>query len=106
WFVRGQLLFEPNDAISIRLIGDYTRRNESCCGAAYVGLDETFDPTPGTPGDFSTAPGNRIVDVLQSLGGIFPSAGDPYNREIAVTPGLSYRGLTRDWGLSGQIDWD
>ncbi len=106
WFVRGQLLFEPSDAISIRLIGDYTRRNESCCGAVYVGLDETFDPTPATPGDFATAPANRIVQVMQSLGGIFPSAGDPYNRQIAVTPGLSYRGLTRDWGLSGQIDWD
>ncbi len=106
WFVRGQLLFEPNDALSIRLIGDYTRRNESCCGAAYVGLDETFDPTPGVPGDFSTAPANRIVQVLESLGGVFPSAGDPFNRQIAVTPGLTYRGLTRDWGLSGQIDWD
>src|SRR6476661_6091590 len=33
YFVRGQLLFEPNDAISFRLIGDYSHRKESCCGA-------------------------------------------------------------------------
>jgi iron complex outermembrane receptor protein len=105
-FVRGQLLFEPNDALSIRLIGDYTRRNESCCGAVYVGLDETFDPTPGVPGDFAVAPSNRIVNVLASLGGFIPSAGDPYNRQIAITPGLTYEGSTRDWGVSGQVDWD
>ena len=51
-FTRGQLLFEPNDALSIRLIGDYTRRDESCCGAVYISTAETFDPTPGVPGDF------------------------------------------------------
>ncbi len=105
-FVRGQLLYEPNDALSIRLIGDYTTREESCCGAVYVETRETVDPTPGVPGDFAYAPTNRIVDILTSLGGILPSAGDPYNRRISVTPGLSYEGDTRDWGVSGQIDYD
>src|SRR3954468_10210327 len=33
YFVRGQLLYEPNDTLKIRLIGDYTHRHESCCGA-------------------------------------------------------------------------
>jgi len=104
-FTRGQLLFEPNDALSVRLIGDYTTRDESCCGAVYIGAAETFDPTPGVPGDFETRD-NRIVDVLESLGGTFPSLGDPYNRQISVTPGRTYRGETRDWGLSGQVDYD
>jgi outer membrane receptor protein involved in Fe transport len=106
FFTRGQLLYEPNDSLRIRLIGDYTRRNESCCGAVYVGLDETFDPTPGAAGDFATRPTNRIVSVMQDLGGTFPSAGDPYNRRISISPGRSYRGLTTDWGFSGQVDWD
>jgi iron complex outermembrane receptor protein len=113
-FVRGQLLFEPNDALSIRLIGDYTHRKESCCGAVYVGTDETFDPTPGVPGDFSvrqpgaggSPDGNRIIDVLTSLGGILPSRGDPFNRQISVSPGRSFEGVTTDWGISGQLDWD
>ena len=111
---RGQLLFEPNADLTVRLIGDYTTRKESCCGAVYVGFDETFDPTPGTPGDFAVrAPGaggspdgNRIIDVLTSLGGIFPSRGDPFDRKIAITPGTTYKGKTTDWGLSGQVDWD
>ena len=114
FFTRGQLLFEPNDALSVRLIGDYSRRNESCCGAVYIGTAETFDPTPGSPGDFDTrAPGdggspdgNRIIDVLASLGGVFPSRGDPFNRQLSLTPGTTYEGETTDWGVSLQADWD
>jgi outer membrane receptor protein involved in Fe transport len=114
FFVRGQLLFEPSDAVSFRLIGDFSTRSESCCGAVYVGLAETYDPTPGVPGDFrvrqpgegGSADGNRIVDVLTSLGGTFPSRGDPYRRDISMTPGTTYQGDTTDWGLSGQLNWD
>jgi len=114
FFTRGQLLFEPSDALSVRLIADYTRRNESCCGAVYVGLRETYDPTPGNPGDFAvrqpgeggSADGNRIIDVLTSLGGTFPSRGDPYRRDISMTPGTTYQGVTTDWGVSGEINWD
>jgi outer membrane receptor protein involved in Fe transport len=105
-FTRGQLLFEPNDSLSVRLIGDYTTRDESCCGAVYVSTLETFDPTPGVPGDFAVAPTNRIIDVLTSLGGTFPSLNDPYNRRISVTPGRTYRGETNDWGVSAQVDYD
>jgi len=36
FFTRGQLLFEPNQDLTIRLIADYTKRNERCCGAIYV----------------------------------------------------------------------
>ena len=36
FFGRAQLLFEPTDDISFRLIGDYTKRDESCCAATYV----------------------------------------------------------------------
>ena len=114
YLTRAQLLFEPNSDLTIRLIGDYTRRNESCCGAVYTGLLETFDPTPGVPGDFvvrapgagGSPDGNRIVDVLTSLGGIFPSRDDPFDRKIAMTPGTTYKGKTTDWGVSGQADWD
>ena len=37
YFVRGQLLFEPTDDAHVRLIGDYTHRDEACCAAVYVG---------------------------------------------------------------------
>ncbi|SFS04076.1 TonB-dependent receptor [Sphingomonas jatrophae] len=112
WFVRGQLLFEPTERLTLRLIGDYTRRNESCCGAVYISQRETFDPTvnvgaANTDGAVATAPNNRIVDVLRSLGATFPLAGntvDPYSRDIAVTPGRSFRNKTTDYGGSLQAD--
>ncbi len=107
YFVRGQLLFEPSADVSFRLIGDYTYRNEKCCGAVYVNTAEKIDPTPGVPGDFAINPaGNRIVQVMQSLGAVFPSAGDPYNRQIANSPGRAYSTKTKDYGASGQLDWN
>ncbi len=104
--VRGQLLYEPNDRLSVRIIGDYTTRDESCCGAVYVETRETFDPS-GVPGDFAYSNNeNRIVTILRRMGGIFPSAGNPYNRQIAVSPGRTYQNETTDWGASAQIDYD
>jgi len=107
FFTRGQLLFQPNDKLSVRLIGDYTNRDESCCGAVYVETREVYDPTPGTPGDFATATSNRIVNILKLpyFGGILPSQGDPYNRKLAISPGRTYKNKTHDWGFSGQIDY-
>jgi iron complex outermembrane receptor protein len=103
YFVRGQILYEPSDRIQVRLIGDYSHRNESCCGAVYISTLETNDPTPGVPGDFAVAPTNRIVSVLQSLGGIIPP--NPFARQVVLTPGRTYAAVTRDGGVSGQIDW-
>ncbi|MGL6042696.1 MAG: TonB-dependent receptor, partial [Sandaracinobacteroides sp.] len=35
WLLRGQLLYTPNDDIEIRLIGDYAKRQESCCASTF-----------------------------------------------------------------------
>ena len=53
-FVRGQLLFEPNDELSFRLIADYTDRDESCCGAVY--LDRATNPQIGNLNEPVPAP--------------------------------------------------
>jgi len=34
WGVRGQLLFLPTDNVSLRLIADYDKMDEACCGVA------------------------------------------------------------------------
>jgi iron complex outermembrane receptor protein len=111
YFVRGQLLFQPSDDLSFRLIGDYTHRRESCCGAVYVATKETTDPTPEAAntnpnGDFAYSASNRIVDVLQSLGGLatYPPA-NPYNRQVTVTPGRTFRNTTTDAGVSGELNY-
>ncbi|MDB5700621.1 MAG: hypothetical protein JWL66_820 [Sphingomonadales bacterium] len=118
YFVRGQLLFQPTSDISFRLIGDYTHRKEACCAGTYISTAETFNPDQqsatnptGEPAgtnpnhNYATGP-NRIVNILQSLGGIFPAAGDPYNRRVATTPGRDYTGKTTDGGISGELNWN
>jgi iron complex outermembrane receptor protein len=34
--VRGQLLFEPTNELDIRIVGDYSERDESCCGGVQI----------------------------------------------------------------------
>ena len=101
YFVRGQLLFEPTDALSVRLIADYTYRDEKCCAAIYV--DNSVNPFVGDLND----PGvNNITRVLIDLGQPAAALTPGYNRDIFVTPGRSYAGKTKDYGFSGQIDYD
>ncbi|MEV4935920.1 TonB-dependent receptor [Sphingobium sp. LSP13-1-1.1] len=101
YFLRGQALFEPNDALSIRLIGDYTHRDESCCGAAYI---ETGERRPVAGGGYSTAPFNRIAAILAGQGSTFPV--DPYDRDLHITAGRDYLSKLKDWGISGEINYD
>ena len=101
YFLRGQALFEPNDALSIRLIGDYTHRDESCCGAAYI---ETRERRPVAGGGYSTAPFNRIAAILAGQGSTFPV--DPYDRDLHITAGRDYVSKLKDWGVSGEINYD
>jgi iron complex outermembrane receptor protein len=112
-FVRGQLLFEPTDALSVRLIADYTHRDEKCCGAVY--LDNRFNPQIGNLNERATPllvsgvtnpAGNNIINVLQDLGAPAIAFHDPFSRNLYVTPGRSYSGTTEDMGISGQVDYD
>ena len=109
-FVRGQLLFEPTEALSIRLIADYTYRDEKCCAATYV--DSSVNPFIGNLNNPSTplAPlqtnGNNIINVLRDLGQNIGAFNQGYSRNVSVTPGRSFAGVTKDYGFSGQIDYD
>lgn len=116
YLVRAQALFEPTDALSFRLIGDYSKKNESCCAATFVqpdfaplarvstGLDPFTRPTNGAA---LTSTANPIIPVLLALGqdprGL---TQDTFNRDIYVTPGRSYAGETEDYGVSLQGDFD
>ena len=108
YFVRGQLLWEPTDDISLRLIGDYTRRDESCCAAVY--LDRDFNPLIGNLNEpavpLNSTTGNNIINVLRDLGTPAIAFNDPFSRDIYVNVGRSYAGETEDMGVSLQADWD
>ncbi len=77
YLVRGQLLFEPTSDLSIRLVGDYSNKDEACCAATFVqpefaplarvspGLDR-YNRPEGCPALTSTD--NPIVPILLFAG--------------------------------------
>ncbi len=110
YFVKGQLLWEPTDAVSFRLIMDYTNRDERCCGAVYLGRD--FNPligdlnNPSAPLTPLQANGNNIINVLRDLGQPLNSFNNPFSRQTNVTRGRNYNGSTKDGGISLEVNWD
>ncbi|MDP4540750.1 TonB-dependent receptor [Qipengyuania sp. DY56-A-20] len=122
YLVRAQLLFEPTEDISFRLVGDYSKKDEACCAATFVQTDfaplarlsddisplsaeAKFDyPGSATPALTSTA--NPIIPVLLGLGqNPIALNGGTFNRDIYVTPGRTYQGETEDFGVSGELNW-
>ncbi len=110
YFVRGQILFEPSTDFSLRLIADYTHRDERCCAAIYV--DRSVNPyigdlnSPSTPLTPLQTNGNNIVNVLRDLGQPIAGFTPGYNRTIYVSPGRSFQGVTKDYGFSGEINYN
>ncbi|HKH01144.1 MAG TPA: TonB-dependent receptor plug domain-containing protein, partial [Bradyrhizobium sp.] len=95
WLLRGQVLFQPTDDFSFRLIGDYSKRNEECCGATYL------------PAHDVTAAGEQpstIAGIERALGGIIND--DTFHRVTAITPGRDYRSDVKDGGVSGEAVYD
>ncbi len=94
--VRGQYLFTPSDAVSFLVIGDYSKRNESCC-----------DAVPVANGIFS-----GVVNAIAAtpfLGGQVGAVGigtpplSPFNQRAWANQPITQR--IRDMGLSAQLDW-
>ncbi|MDR6832356.1 MULTISPECIES: TonB-dependent receptor domain-containing protein [unclassified Sphingopyxis] len=86
WGVRGQLLFEPTDALSIRLIGDYDKIDENCCIAGNVIAGPTVAITNALAGGPSVDANN-------------PFSFDVYNNFLSTNE-------IENYGGSGQIDYD
>ncbi len=108
YFLRGQILFEPSDDVSFRLIGDYTNRKEGCCAAIYV--DSSVNPYIGNLNNLATplssSTGNNIVNVLRDMGQDIASFTPGYDRTTYVTPGKPFGGKTTDGGISGELNWN
>lgn len=86
WGVRGQLLIEPTDALSIRLIGDYDKIDENCCIAANVIAGPTV----------------AITNAL--AGGTSVDAANPFSYNVYNNFLSSNR--IKNYGGSAQIDYD
>ncbi|WP_297800057.1 TonB-dependent receptor [uncultured Brevundimonas sp.] len=90
WTARGQLLILPSEDVSIRLIADYTKRDEYCC----VAVQNRVGPT---------------YAIVQALGGQIaaPVAGFgevPFTRQAYSNRGTGQ--TMEDMGLSAEVNVD
>ena len=87
WFVRGQLLFQPDDQLKIRLIGDYDKIDENCCGIVNLKSSRaTAAITSPLIGGKVTDPSDPFADITY--------ANNPSTNKI------------ENYGFSAQIDYD
>jgi iron complex outermembrane recepter protein len=113
YFVRGQALFE-NEDVSFRLIGDYAKTDEVCCGA--VNTLSGLQIFPGIDTSTSSAVALAATTVINNfagvpaLGGTAGTVGIPAftrgSRSMAVTPGRDLSEKVKEWGVSGELNWD
>lgn len=82
--LRAQLLAEPTENLSLRLIADYIEKDEVCCAAPYV--------RNGTRGALITSLGGTVFD---------PTREDDLVVAINTVP----RSEVEEAGLSGHLDW-
>lgn len=76
WGVRGQLLWDPTDSVSFRLIADYDEIDENCCGtvnlqngptgAAVVGVGGQL--VPNDPESYATFLNFDTTNVIENSG--------------------------------------
>lgn len=85
--VRGQLLFVPNDEATFKLIADYTKRDENCCGAVQL----------------RTGPTAGILNLLAGGTALAPTA-DPYARVAYSNRGAPSSIEDKGVSLEGNID--
>ena len=88
WTARGQLLWQPTSSLSLRLIADYTDRNENCCVAVQT----------------RTGPTAAIVDAFSPVDSGVLNPADPFRR-LAFSNRDTTQDIT-DRGIQLQGDWD
>ncbi|MXO57982.1 TonB-dependent receptor [Altererythrobacter salegens] len=85
WFARGQLLFEGDSGLSVRVIGDYDKIDENCCGVVNLKSGPTFG-------------------AVLALGGATNDPNDPFSR--VVSNNFDSTNEIENYGISGQVDFD
>lgn len=85
WNLRGQLLYEPTQDVTFRLIADHSEIDETCC----------------TTAGFENGP---TAAAVQALGGVVTDDADPFSYESALN--VSPNDTVEDGGISLQADID
>ncbi|QIK78550.1 TonB-dependent receptor [Sphingomonas piscis] len=100
WLLRGQLLYQPDDDLSVRVIADKTHRDEECCVGSYL---PTFDTVASGGGSITQAP-STVAAALRAAGATINE--DTFDREVSITPGRTFRADVDDYGISSEVVYD
>ena len=90
--LRGQLLWQPTDALEVTLAGDYSEQDPSCCGTVFVRAVPTQRPTA------------RQFAALAAAQGYAPASTDPFDRLTDLDGEL--RASNKIGGASLRVKWD
>lgn len=99
WSLRGQLLWEPSDDISLRIIADHAEADEICCTPSTLLLGPTAAAIEGLGGEFvQTTPG----EIGPYPGGIADLGERAFygNAEQPLTDPFD------DSGISAELEWE
>lgn len=86
WSARGQILFEPTDALRVRLIGDYSKIDDLCCAGFNV----------------RTGPTTPALNAIAGGQSLFPAM--PFDDRILLT--RAPENDIENYGGSAQIDYE
>jgi iron complex outermembrane receptor protein len=95
--MRGQYLITPSDAVNFLMIADYSKRNESCCGAVQV----ADGPFAGIANALAGIPplGGQVGAVAEASPPLPHFSRQAYANQPLVQQ-------IRDMGISGELNWD
>ncbi len=85
WFARGQALFDNGENVKFRLIADYDKIDENCCGVVNV-----------QPSSFTQA--------IQAVGGMVNSPDNAFADNVFNN--FPSRNAVENYGISGQLDYE
>ncbi len=93
--VRGQLLLTPASGLTVRLIGDWGKQDQTCCINVLVGSFATYDNGATIANNFAS----RVARA-----GYTPLPFDPFARRTdANSP---FQANMNTWGVSGEVNYD
>jgi iron complex outermembrane recepter protein len=101
---RGQLSVTPTDDIDLLFIADYSKRDESCCGAIveypgpFQGLVNAFASNPLLGGKVGALGDSLLADTYGPTQRL-PNSYTAYANQ-------TIKQYVRDYGFSGQLDWN
>ncbi|WP_287941016.1 TonB-dependent receptor [Sphingopyxis sp.] len=90
--IRGQLLWQPNDDLSITLSGDWNKQDAVCCASVFVRTGETQRPT------------NRQYAALAAAQGYVVPSTNPYDRLTDLDANLNAG--NEIGGVALRVKWD